>query len=382
MQPAEARALGALTGGAIAGTAARVAELHHAVLARTPARRTGVGLVHDAIARPVYATVRGISAAAATAAGAGAAAVCRPGAPALGDSRAGGFVLGAVCGLYGDRVEREHAALAPVIGVRAGGRQVPVEPAALAAAFPGAAPKLAVFVHGLCETEAAWRLFAPADAPATYGERLRHDLGHTPVFLRYNTGLAVEENARRLSALLGALVAAWPVEVEELVLVGHSLGGLVAVHACHAAERGGASWIRALRHVVCLASPHHGAPLAKGVHLAAGALAHVPETRPFARVLELRSAAVRDLRLGAVEEVPFVDGVAYYAISATVTRSTEQPVGRVVGDLLVRRASARGQGRRVPFAFAHDAGGCTHFHVVNDPEIYRRIRGWLAAPAA
>lgn len=379
MQAAEARALGALTGGAIAGTAARAAELHHAVVARTPARRTGVGAVHDAIARPVYATVRGISAAAASAAGAGVAAACRPGAPSLADSRAGGFALGAVCGLYGDRVEREHTALAPAMGVRAGGRQVPAEPAALAAAFPAAATKLAVFVHGLCETEAVWRLFAPADGPATYGERLRQDLGHTPVFLRYNTGLAVEENARRLAAHLDALVAAWPVAVEELVLVGHSLGGLVAVRACDEAARAGAGWIRALRHVVCLASPHHGAPLAKGVHLAARALGRVPETRPFAHVLELRSAAVRDLRMGAVEEVPFVDGVGYYAVSATVTRDRDQPLGRVVGDLLVRPASAAGRGRRAPFAFAHHEGGRTHFHVVNDPAIYRRIRDWLAS---
>lgn len=380
MQAAEARALGALAGGAIAGTAARTAELHAAVLARTPARRTGVGAVHDAIARPVYAAVRGVSAGVATAAGAGAAAVCGTDGPALGDSGAGALVLGAVCGLYGDRVEREHTPLAPVMGVRARGRAVATEPAALAAAFPRAAPKVAVFVHGLCETEAAWRLFAPADGPATYGERLERDFGHTPVYLRYNTGLAVEENARRLAALLEALVAAWPVAVEELMLVGHSLGGLVAVHACHEADRCGAAWPRMLRHVVCLASPHHGAPLAKGAHLAARALARVPETRAFARVLELRSAAVRDLRLGGVEEAPFVDGVGYYAISATVTRDAAHPLGRVVGDLVVRSASATGQGRRVPFALAHGhhAGGLTHFHVLNDPGVYGRVRDWVA----
>src|SRR5690348_6751005 len=135
MQAAEARALGALAGTAIAGTAARTAELHAAIVARTPARRTGVGAVHDAIARPVYATVRGVAAVAAAAAGAGAAAACGPDAPALGDSRAGALALAAVCGLYGDRVEREHAALAPAMGVRVAGRTVAAEPAALAANF-------------------------------------------------------------------------------------------------------------------------------------------------------------------------------------------------------------------------------------------------------
>ncbi|HWT22058.1 MAG TPA: hypothetical protein VN213_00990, partial [Solirubrobacteraceae bacterium] len=298
---------------------------------------------------------------------------------ALSDSPAGAFALGAIGGLYGDAMERDFAALAPAMAVRAAGRTVMPSRDALAAAFPAAGAKVAVFVHGLCETEAAWRLFAPRDGPATYGDRLRSDLGHTPVFLRYTSGLAVDESARRLDALLEGLVAAWPVPVEEVLLMGHSLGGLVSVRAAARAERRGADWVRALRHVVCLASPHHGAPLAKGVHAAAAALARVPETRAFARILELRSDAVRDLRLGSVEEVPFVSGVSYYALSATVTPDFGHPLGRAAGDLLVRRASASGAGRRIPFELdnRHDAGGLTHFHVLNDPGVYARIRAWL-----
>jgi hypothetical protein len=382
MQAAEARALGALAGGAIAGTAARVADVHAAVLARTPARRTGVALAHDAIARSVYATVRAVSAAAAGAVGAGVGLARAPAAPALADSRAGALALGALSGIYGDLVERDHAALAPTMGVRVAGRPVPPEPAALAAAFPAAGSRIAVFVHGLCETEAAWRLFAPPGGPATYGDRLRADFGHTPVYVRHNSGLPVGENARRLADLLDAVVAGWPVEVDEVLLMGHSLGGLVAMHACHDADRRGLAWVRSLRHVVCLASPHHGAPLAKGVHAASEALSRVPETRAFARILELRSAGVRDLRHGSVEDIPFVPGATYYAVSATVTRDPAHPLGRVLGDLLVRRESASGhgpRGRRVPFELdnAHHAGGLTHFHVLNDPDVYARLRLWL-----
>jgi len=34
----------------------------------------------------------------------------------------------------------------------------------------------------------------------------------------------------------------------------------------------------------------------------------------------------------------------------------------------------------VPFALGHGhhAGGLTHFHVLNDPAVYRRVRDWLA----
>ena len=62
------------------------------------------------------------------------------------------------------------------------------------------------------------------------------DLGYTPVFVRFNTGRHISENGASLAALLDELVADWPVEVERIAIVGHSMGGLVARSACH---RGG-----------------------------------------------------------------------------------------------------------------------------------------------
>src|SRR5918992_833720 len=109
------------------------------------------------------------------------------------------------------------------------GRQVVTDSAGLASAYPDATPRLAVFVHGLCETEAAWHI---GSRPG-YGYRLREEHGYTPVDVRYNTGLHVSDNGRRLAQVLDHLVAAWPVEVEEIALVGHSMGGLVARSACH-----------------------------------------------------------------------------------------------------------------------------------------------------
>src|SRR4051812_39810077 len=152
MRADEARALGALAGAAIAGTADIVADVHEAVVARTPARGGPVGAAHGAIARPVYATVRGLGRAIAGAAGAGVSRTRPAAAAALADSGGGALALGALAGLKGDRLERELAALAPAMGVRVAGRTVAPERAALAAAFPGAGPRLAVFVHGWCET--------------------------------------------------------------------------------------------------------------------------------------------------------------------------------------------------------------------------------------
>jgi pimeloyl-ACP methyl ester carboxylesterase len=95
-----------------------------------------------------------------------------------------------------------------------------------------------VFLHGLFETEFSWRLGAGEDGE-TYGSRLARDLGCTPVDVRYNTGRHISENGRSLSELLEAVVAEWPVEVEEVALVGHSMGGLVARSACHGRRDGG-----------------------------------------------------------------------------------------------------------------------------------------------
>ena len=90
-------------------------------------------------------------------------------------------------------------------------------------------PALVVFLHGLMETERGWRL----GGREPYGARLRREPGLTPVYVRYNSGRHISENGRSLADLLERVVAEWPVEVEEVALVGHSMGGLVARSACH-----------------------------------------------------------------------------------------------------------------------------------------------------
>jgi pimeloyl-ACP methyl ester carboxylesterase len=154
-------------------------------------------------------------------------------------------------------------------------------------------PRLAVFAHGLGGTEGTW-LFAARrryDDPAMcYRSKLADEFGYTALYVRYNTGLHVSENGRLFSDLLSAVVANWPTAVEEIALIGHSMGGLIARSACHGGQQAGASWVPAVRHVVCLGSPHVGAPSEKGVAVLSRALAGVAETRPFASLLNERSA--------------------------------------------------------------------------------------------
>jgi pimeloyl-ACP methyl ester carboxylesterase len=400
----ELRALSRLAFDELGGGPAAIGNVHRAIARRAfSGVRRGVGpavwpvqAIHDAVARRVYGGLRGATGLA----GRGVDSALRQAravGPPLSTTPPGSLVLGALQGLRGDALEEAGSPLAQPMAVRVEGRPVPPEAATIAAAFPDATPRIVIFLHGLMETERSWQL----GGGATYGARLAADLGCTPVQVRYNSGRHVSENGRSLAELLEALTAAWPVPVDDVALVGHSMGGLVARSACFHAAEDGATWVRRVRHVVSLGTPHMGAPLEQAVHYASAALHAVPETRPLGRYLRRRSAGIRDLRRGslvdedwrerdpdalraaACREVPLLDGATHCFVTATVTRSPRHPVGRLIGDclVLVPSASGRSRTRRIPF---RDEDGlhvarAHHFALLNHPAVYAQLRDWLAA---
>ena len=324
-----------------------------------------------------------------------------PDAPSLERSTAGRLAVGVVNGAFGDRLEQRGNALAWPMTVRCRGASQAVERASLAGAYPDASPRLAVFLHGLCETDEAWRLGADRHTP--YGERLRAELGYTPVYVRYNTGRHISENGRELSSLLRRLIDQWPVEVSEIALIGHSMGGLVARSATHYGA--GSEWTARVQHVFTLGAPHRGAPLEVAAFAASAAMRQLPETRPLANAINHRSAGVKDLGRGYLvdedwrdhdpqaflqrtgHEVPFLTTANHYFVSATVTRDAHAPLGRAFGDLLVLHASAwahggRGQRLRFPVENYVHVGGANHFDLLNHPAIYAQIRRWLGSRRA
>ena len=113
-------------------------------------------------------------------------------------SPAGRAVLSALNGAFGDTLERRGNALALQMAFRRGGRDLELDAGQpLADAYPNAKPRLAVFVHGLCETDDAWKLGAARHVP--YGHRMEIELGYSPLYLRYNTGRHISENGRELA---------------------------------------------------------------------------------------------------------------------------------------------------------------------------------------
>jgi pimeloyl-ACP methyl ester carboxylesterase len=378
MLPNEVRAAGELAGAAVGGTAAFIQQAHAGVAGR-PFGVLGplgapVRVVHDAVSSTTYRLVSR-----ALAAGPAALARVTPGnGIPLADTLRGSIALGALNGAIGDRLARGGSPLALDMTLREDDETT-------------VTPRIAVFVHGLCETDDAWNIRQPS-----YGARLRKELGYTPLYVRYNSGLHISDNGRRLAELLEDAVASWPVPVEEIALVGHSMGGLVARSACHY----GGDWAQSVRHVFCLGSPHLGAPLEKGANALGHALARLPETRPVAELVNGRSVGIKDLRFGSCAEedwcdcdpdeflrdrcteVPFLDCATYYFVGATLSRRRDS----IVGDLLVRFPSASGDGkrRRLPFEVDHGMHlpGANHFQLLNHPAVYEQLVSWLAAGRA
>lgn len=406
MQGHEIRSLADLAGEGTRVLTTLVRDTHRGIARRVfdsigPASKP-VQVIHDTTASTVYTLVDGAVRGSLYGAGALAAETLSSNddPTVLARPRVAG-ALAAVNGIYGDQLTNRRNGFALTMQIRRRGQPVALDPESIADAFPKATGRIVVFTHGWCMTERSWwrpprPLTETGETLRPYGKRLRKDLGFTPVFLRYNSGLHISQNGRALADLLNQLHASWPVPLDEVALVGHSMGGLVARSGCHYGIEHEHAWTGKVRHVVCLGSPHLGAGLEKGVNAASWALAKLPETRGLASFLNTRSVGVKDLRYGSLldedwldsdpdeflqdrcREVPFLPDAVYHFVSST---AAPRAVGMLVGDALVRPKSASGRGnyRTIPFEEAHGLTltGLNHFDLLNHPLIYDKLLAWL-----
>jgi pimeloyl-ACP methyl ester carboxylesterase len=386
--------------------ATRLVETMHHNIARTPGVLGRPTLAPTrGITGLVYRSVRGLTRLVGSSVDASLAAL----EPLLGagSSWAGrDTVLAVLNGVLGDHLESSGNPLAIEMQLRHDGVPLELTPQGLAGALPGATGKVAVLVHGLCMGDRQW-----TRKGHDHGQALARDLGYTPVYVRYNSGLHVSSNGRRLASLLEALTSSWPLPIEDLAIIGHSMGGLVARSAVHYGRRGRRRWPGQLRRMIFIGTPHHGAPLERGgawVDMLFGAS---PYTVAFTQLGRMRSAGVTDLRHGSLLDddwkgadrfalaedrrhvVPLPRGVACYAIAGVAGESTTGAGARLIGDGLVPLASALGRHRdaRRRLAIAEDRqwiGEKTgHLDLLSSHRVYRRLRQWLeaggdAAPAA
>jgi hypothetical protein len=276
------------------------------------------------------------------------------------------------------------------------GRPLEMETRALAAAIPRPSGRIVLMVHGLCLNDLHWRRKGH-----DHGAALAADLGYTPLYLHYNTGLHVSTNGRAFAALLEALLRSWPVPVEALAIVGHSMGGLVARSACHHAATMAHAWPRHLRRLVFLGTPHHGAPLERGGSWIDTVLGSGRYTAALAGLGKVRSAGITDLRHGNVVDgdwagrdrfarggdgrtpVPLPSDVDCHTIAATVGRRAGDVRDQFLGDGLVPLHSALGRhpdpALTLALPAAHQWIGYEmgHLDLLDRREVFETLRGWL-----
>jgi len=312
-------------------------------------------------------------------------------------------VLAALNGVMGDRLAQNHNPLAIPMTMRWQGQIL--NPQALPP-MPGATGKVLLLIHGLCMNDLQWTPDPTDDAvPASdHAAALATELGYTPIYLRYNTGLHTSQNGHALAALLEQVLARWPVPVEELTVLVHSMGGLVLRGAVHYAQADGLDWPRHLKNIVFLGTPHHGAPLEKAGNWVDLILGTTPFTRPFARLGQLRSAGITDLRHGHVLDadwqgrdrfarspdrrtpLPLPTGVACYTVAATTASKRSPLADRLIGDGLVPLPSALGQHsdprHQLQFPKPHQAilYRTGHMALLHSPTVTAQLLRWLAQP--
>ena len=387
--------LGRLAADGAAGVTGLVEDMHMAVL-DTPGLAPFAQGLTGGVARLVYRGIGGAFRLTGKGIGASAALVgAEPGERPV--SRGREVALAALNGVLGDHLAETGNPLALPMRFRRDGRALALETSPLAEAFPDATGKVAVLVHGLCMSDLQW-----TRQNHDHGAALARDLGYTPVYLSYNSGRHVSVNGRAFAEALEALVAAWPRKIEELVVVGHSMGGIVARSACLHAEEAGHAWRSRLKKLVFLGTPHHGAPLERIGAWVDVAIGKTPYAAAFGRLGKIRSAGVTDLRYGSLVDedwqgrdrfarapdrrrpVPLPEGVACYTIAATTAASPGDLADRFFGDGLVPVTSALGRhedaARDLRFPAGRQWVACEtgHFDLLSRRDVYERIAGWLA----
>lgn len=267
------------------------------------------------------------------------------------------------------------------------------------------ASRICIFVHGLTDNESVWTNNKSGES---FGSMLQRDSGLQPFYLRYNTGRHVSTNGAQLSDLMESLLqrqtTVEKTKVHEIVFCCHSMGGLVTRSACWHAVQNRALWVRRVSHVVFLGTPHQGSYWERLGNIVSTTLGTLPYLGVARDVANLRSAGIKDLRYGYVQDddwmgldadallkntkkkTDLLEWTTYHIATGTVTKNPRHVVARVLGDGLVGKESAEGRSNNLDHHLGvsmhqiQEFPGVSHCQLPVDPAVYHQVREWIAQP--
>ncbi len=299
-------------------------------------------------------------------------------------------VVAALNGVLGDHLAATDNPLAITMAFRHRGKPLVLDRFAMRSRLVDFTARPLVLLHGLCMNDLQWQRNGH-----DHGAALAREAGYTPIYLHYNSGLSVSTNGRILAQQMERLLDAWPTPIERMAIIGHSMGGLVARSALHHAvliQRGALRWTARIDDLVCLGTPHLGAPLEAAGHGIDLLLGAAPYAAPLARLGKMRSAGINDLRHGNIvsgdgslrqDTVPLPAKVRCYAVAASLGAEGGSLKEQLLGDGLVPVASALGQhrepARRMGFdrehqTVVHNSG---HLDLLSSPQVFAALLNWL-----
>ncbi len=297
----------------------------------------------------------------------------------------GAQISGAVQGVIGDKLPKRFAT---EMAFYAEGKALPAD-------YIAGKKHAVIFVHGSADTELGWNV-KPGEM--NFAERLVHDFPVEALYLRYNSGLAVSDNGEKLARLLSDF-AARNKALRSLTLIAHSMGGLVVHSAIYHSRAQNKTWLKKLKQVFLLGTPHAGAPLAQIAEKGEQILQFIPN--PFtliaASVIGLRSRGLKDLSRGQkglpAEGSILQQGVKYVFIAGGVQKKASGVMNRLIGDGMVRSHSAvQGQQGDVPWhkrallwlkksadVRVENLPGINHLALRTSPQVYAVIHSHFSS---
>ena len=319
--------------------------------------------------------------------------------PAIGkikDSDKKEIILSVLNGVIGDYLEEKENPLKITMQFRYQSKTLAIDPKSIKAAYPKVNGKILLMIHGSCMNDLQW-----TRKDHNHGKIIATELNKTPIYLKYNSGLHISSNGKNLNNLLEELVKNWPEPIEELVIIAHSMGGLVSRSALYYGEKNQKKWTKHVKKIVFLGTPHHGSYVERTGNYLDLILESIHYAKPFARLGKIRSAGVTDLRYGNLIDEDWKDDhrfeikndkrrniqlskqIEFYTIAAVIGNETTSLSTQILGDTLVDVKSALGQHKnpdknlnfkKENIWISYDSN---HLDLISNPKILNKIKVWL-----